>query len=150
VPLAGKVVVVTGGGRGIGRAIVEGFLREGSNVVVLERNWDDIGVWKNELDRRPDALPLTVDVTNDKHLATAYQATIERFGTVDVICNNAGFRQRDVSPTAVIKVLEIPRAGPQRDGTMERHPNLHTADVGEKGWEHREHRLRGGRPWPAG
>jgi NAD(P)-dependent dehydrogenase (short-subunit alcohol dehydrogenase family) len=77
-------------------------------VVVLERNWDDIGVWKNELDRRPDALPLTVDVTNDKHLATAYQATIERFGTVDVICNNAGFRQRDVSPTAVIKVLEIP------------------------------------------
>ncbi len=77
-------------------------------MVAIDLHWNGIEDWKATLDVRDDALALTADVTNDADLDTAYEATLKRFGTVDVICNNAGYRQRDVTPTAATHVLDIP------------------------------------------
>lgn len=103
--LTDKVVVVTGGARGMGHAIVEGLLREEANVVALDRSWDSSEPF-TELPGR--LLTLTADVTNEDDLAAAYQKTLSTFGTVHAIVNNAGYRQRDVDPSAVTRVLDVP------------------------------------------
>lgn len=101
------VVVVTGGARGMGRAIVHGLLSEGSKVAVLDASWQAAEEFAEELNRHPQALALTASVTDDEALAQAYRATIERFGTVDVIVNNAGMRMRDVEPSTYLRVLDV-------------------------------------------
>ncbi len=85
--LDGKVVVITGGARGMGAAYVRGFLAEGAKVVAADLSWDGVG-----------GLPLVMDVTDNRAIDAAYAAVIERFGTVDVLVNNAGMRQRDLYP----------------------------------------------------
>jgi 3-oxoacyl-[acyl-carrier protein] reductase len=102
--LSGKVVLVTGAARGMGRAYVRGFLEQGARVVATDLSWAPSGVSSDEdsfwpeLADRPDALPATMDITIDSHVKRVYAAAIERFGTIDVIVNNAGLRQRDLYP----------------------------------------------------
>jgi NAD(P)-dependent dehydrogenase (short-subunit alcohol dehydrogenase family) len=103
--LTGRVAVVTGGARGFGRAIVHGLLAGGARVVALDRSWD--GVDASAL-RGQDVLLAEADVTDESALADAYERTIAAFGTVDVIVNNAGYRQRDVAPSAVTRALDVP------------------------------------------
>ncbi|HEY7067715.1 MAG TPA: SDR family oxidoreductase [Chloroflexota bacterium] len=93
--LQDKVVVVTGGARGMGRAYVQAFLARGAKVAALDLSWKPSGVSNDADDRfyrelagRDDALMLTCDVTSVKQIAAAYQATIDRFKTVDVLINN--------------------------------------------------------------
>src|SRR3954471_6719739 len=102
--LNGKVVVVTGAARGMGRAYVRGFLAAGARVVATDRAWAPSGVssddedFRRELEARPDALVDVMDIAIDSHVTRVFEATVERFGTVDVIVNNAGLRQRDLYP----------------------------------------------------
>jgi NAD(P)-dependent dehydrogenase (short-subunit alcohol dehydrogenase family) len=104
VTLAGKVVLVTGAARGMGRAYVRGFLERGARVVATDRSWAPSGVsgdsedFLSELAGRDDVLPETMDVSIDSHVERVYTAAIRRFGTIDVILNNAGLRQRDLYP----------------------------------------------------
>jgi NAD(P)-dependent dehydrogenase (short-subunit alcohol dehydrogenase family) len=109
----GLVVVITGGARGMGREYVRGFLREGAKVAALDVSWAPSGVSNDdedfaaELAGNPDALVLTTDLTIDTHVKRAYEAVMERFGTVDVLINNAGLRQRNLyPPSGAITVLE--------------------------------------------
>ena len=102
--LAGKVVLVTGAARGMGRAYVRGFLEQGARVVAADRSWapsgasgdDEDFLW--EVADRPDVLVETMDISIDSHVKRVYDAAMERFGTIDVIVNNAGLRQRDLYP----------------------------------------------------
>jgi len=102
--LAGKVVLVTGAARGMGRAYVRGFLEQGARVVATDRGWAPSGVSGDEEDflweiaDRPDVLVETMDISIDSHVRRVYLAAIERFGTIDVVVNNAGLRQRDLYP----------------------------------------------------
>lgn len=103
--LQDKVVAVTGGARGIGRSLVEGFLREGARVAVVDLSWQPHGVsndrdggWMAALPERDNVLCLTADITDEDQVRGAYEATLERWGTVDVLCNNAGLRQRLLFP----------------------------------------------------
>ncbi|MEC9140234.1 MAG: SDR family oxidoreductase [Chloroflexota bacterium] len=89
------VVVITGAGRGMGAEYTRAFLEAGSKVVALERSWAGEEEFKKELDANESILTLTCDVTQDADLNNAYHATLERFGTVDVLVNNAAFRTRD-------------------------------------------------------
>jgi NAD(P)-dependent dehydrogenase (short-subunit alcohol dehydrogenase family) len=82
----GKVVVVTGGCRGVGRGIAERFLAAGADVVVCCRN-------------EPDALPsaggrdavfVAADIREPEQIDAVIAATNERFGRLDVLVNNAG------------------------------------------------------------
>jgi len=102
--LAGKVVMVTGAARGMGRAYVRGFLEQGARVVATDRAWAPSGVSGDEDDflweiaDRPDVLVETMDISIDSHVKRVFAAALERFGTIDVVVNNAGLRQRDLYP----------------------------------------------------
>ncbi|MFI5269063.1 MAG: SDR family NAD(P)-dependent oxidoreductase, partial [Chloroflexota bacterium] len=103
--LKDKVIVVTGGARGIGRSLVEGFLREGARVAVVDLSWqpsgfsnDRDGAWMAALQSRENVLCLTADITDEAQVRAAYESTMQRWGTVDVLCNNAGLRQRMLFP----------------------------------------------------
>src|SRR6185369_13378443 len=80
---------VTGGSRGLGRAIVEAALRRGDRVAAASRRpsqLDDLAA------RFGDALlPLQLDVTDSSAVDAAFAAAVERFAQVDVAVNNAGF-----------------------------------------------------------
>ena len=113
--LQGRVVVVTGAARGMGRAMVKGFLAEGTKVVAMDLSWDPTGfsgddddTFLKELqDRQDDVLVSTVDISDLQAVEDTYQATIEKFGTVDVLVNNAGLRQRNLfPPTGKVTTLE--------------------------------------------
>lgn len=94
--LKDRVAVVTGAARGMGRAYVEGFLARGAKVVATDRSWD--GVPEFDKSQAGDVLAVTMDVTDDAQIDAAYRATLDRFGTVDVLVNNAAMRQRDLFP----------------------------------------------------
>ena len=113
--LQGRVVVITGAARGIGRAYVKAFLAEGAKVVAMDRSWEPSGFssdtdssFLNELKARSgDVLVVTADISDAQQVDGAYQATLERFGTVDVLVNNASMRQRDLfPPTGRVTTLE--------------------------------------------
>jgi NAD(P)-dependent dehydrogenase (short-subunit alcohol dehydrogenase family) len=83
VQLEGKIALVTGGGRGIGRGIVDRFLAEGASVAVLQRRPLD-----DALARRAAYVP--ADLADASSIATAVGRVVERFGGIDVLVNNAG------------------------------------------------------------
>lgn len=103
--LSGRVIVITGGARGIGRALGQAFLDHDSKVIAIDRSWPDDSA-THRLAGHPSFLPLSVDVTDDAAVAGAYQQTLTRFGTVDVIVNNAAMRMLDISPHGRVDVLD--------------------------------------------
>ncbi len=113
--LNGKVVAVTGAARGLGRAMVRGFLDEGAKVVAMDLSWapsgfsgdNDDAFLKELQDRQDDVLVSTVDISDAQAVEDSYLATIEKFGTVDALVNNASLRQRNLfPPTGKITTLE--------------------------------------------
>ena len=91
-------MVVTGGARGMGLEEVRAFLAEGCRVVAMDRSWEGAASFQRELDAHARALTLTADISDDVQVQRAYRAALERFGTVDVLVNNAALRQRDLFP----------------------------------------------------
>jgi len=98
----GKVVLVTGGARGMGREIVRGFIKEGSKVIATDVSWMPTGVSNDtddffaEIKGNPNVLAATMDITIQAHVDFVYKQAIEKFGTIDVIICNGGTRQRDL------------------------------------------------------
>lgn len=92
--IAGRVALVTGGGRGIGRAIALALARAGADVAVAARTVPEIEAVAAEvaaLGRRTLFLPL--DLSDRASLARAPRAVAEQLGPVDVLVNNAGLHQ---------------------------------------------------------
>lgn len=87
--LKGKVAVVTGGGRGIGREIVRVFARLGAKVVIAEVTEE--GAWTERVirDSGGKALFVKTDVLNDADVLALAQKTREAFGPADILINNA-------------------------------------------------------------
>jgi NAD(P)-dependent dehydrogenase (short-subunit alcohol dehydrogenase family) len=88
---AGKVALVTGGGRGIGRAIALALAREGVDLVVSARHAGEIAQVADEvraLGRR--ALSLVADVSDPAQVTALRDAVAEQLGGVDILVNNAG------------------------------------------------------------
>lgn len=112
--LTSKVVVVTGAARGMGQEYVRAFLKEGCKVVALDLFWKGTEEFSQELSSYEEALTLSGDISSDVDIADAYQAAMDRFGTVDVLINNASMRMRDVDPSAVINILDTNEAQWQR------------------------------------
>jgi 3-oxoacyl-[acyl-carrier protein] reductase len=90
--LAGKTVLVTGGSRGIGRAIVELFAEEGSDVTFFYRGGTDAANEVVAAARAADrnVAAEQVDVTDMEACSAAVERVVERTGRVDVLVNNAG------------------------------------------------------------
>ncbi len=98
--VAGKVAIVTGGGRGIGRAIALALAHEGAKVVVcdigasLEGAGNDAGPGQdvvNEIKKAGgDAIASTLSITEPKNADEIVKKAVEAFGRVDILVNNAG------------------------------------------------------------
>jgi NAD(P)-dependent dehydrogenase (short-subunit alcohol dehydrogenase family) len=104
--LEGRVVVVTGGARGIGRALVEGFMGAGSKVVVIDLSWDGEADFAHDIEGH-GGLTLSADQRDEASIEAAFTDTMRKFGTVDVLVNNAGLRQRNMVPWMYVKTLEL-------------------------------------------
>ncbi|MFI6549156.1 3-oxoacyl-ACP reductase FabG [Streptomyces prunicolor] len=85
-----RSVLITGGNRGIGRAITEAFLKEGDRVAVAHRGTDEL----------PGALDLRCDVTSTEQIDAAFTAAEAAHGPVEVVVSNAGIS--DSAPLAAM------------------------------------------------
>jgi len=89
--LEGKVAIVTGGSRGMGRAIAAALAREGAEVVVCSRNLEANRETAERIKSEGgSAHPFQVDVTDPDSVSALVKNVVEKFGRVDILVNNAG------------------------------------------------------------
>ncbi|RGV98411.1 SDR family NAD(P)-dependent oxidoreductase [Ruminococcus sp. AF14-10] len=91
--LKGKVAIVTGGARGIGKGCSTALAMEGCNLAIVDLGHDDttrayMEELKNEYEI--DVLELAADVSNEEQIQKVYKDTLEHFGKIDILINNAG------------------------------------------------------------
>ncbi|XP_013856036.1 15-hydroxyprostaglandin dehydrogenase [NAD(+)] [Austrofundulus limnaeus] len=111
--LSGKVALVTGGAQGIGRAVVQSLLQSSAKVAVLDLNRTCGEQCQKQLDSEFGAGNCTFiqcDVSNGDALTDAFQKTLDQFGRLDIVINNAGINNEknwektiQVNLTSVIK-----------------------------------------------
>src|SRR3978361_837183 len=88
--LEGKVVVVTGGGSGGGKATAKLFLSEGAKVVIAGRNAAKLEGVVAELEAWPNLIAVPTDVTKAAQCAALIEQATASFGKIDILVNNAG------------------------------------------------------------
>ncbi|SES15172.1 SDR family oxidoreductase [Salisediminibacterium halotolerans] len=87
----GKTVIITGASSGIGEATAAKFAGEGANVVLAARREDRLNELKDQLGSQPGELAIkTTDVTVQQDVEDLVQFTIDTYGQVDLLLNNAG------------------------------------------------------------
>ena len=89
--LEGQIAVVTGAGRGIGRATALLFAREGASVVLAARNRSQLeDVASRIAELKGDCLTLPTDISNESEVTACISQTLSQFGKIDILVNNAG------------------------------------------------------------
>src|SRR4029079_18942856 len=105
-----KVVAVTGGSEGIGKALVEALLQKGAKVSTCGRNNDKLYSLRTDFASFPLHTTVT-DVSNENDCRRFIESTIKVFGGIDILINNAGISMRaelkDASVDVIKKVMEI-------------------------------------------
>jgi NAD(P)-dependent dehydrogenase (short-subunit alcohol dehydrogenase family) len=97
--LQGKVIVVTGGGSGLGKAMTKYFLELGAKVAITSRDLEKLKTTATELESETGGtcLPLQCDVRHYEEVENMLQETLKAFGKVDILLNNAA--GNFISPT---------------------------------------------------
>ncbi len=97
--LKGKTIVVTGGGSGLGKAMATYFLELGANIVITSRNLEKLQTVASEMEASTggQVLPVQCDVRNYDEVEAMVKASVDKFGKVDVLLNNAA--GNFISPT---------------------------------------------------
>src|ERR1035438_5127228 len=88
--LAGKIVIVTGGTRGIGRAIAERLLRAGASVAICGRSGDSVARAVEEMKAQGRVSGQAADVTDFAQIRSFFRAVGREYGRLDALVNNAG------------------------------------------------------------
>lgn len=107
-----KVVVITGGSSGIGKALAEEFGRKGSRILITGRNVDELNNVVAELAaKKIDIAGFRADVSIEDDNRLMAEEAIRRFGRIDILINNAGISMRalfsEVDLDVVKKVMDI-------------------------------------------
>lgn len=90
--LRNKIAVITGAGKGIGKATAELFLKEGAKVVLTSRNMADLEMIEQAYDDRKGNITLIAgDVSKEETVKKIVDVTIDKYGKIDMLVNNAGF-----------------------------------------------------------
>lgn len=89
--LTGKTALITGGGRGIGRAIALMFAREGARIAVAARTAEQVEQVANEIGN--EAIALVCDVSDPESVTRMFGDLRERLGNADILVNNAGIAE---------------------------------------------------------
>src|SRR5665213_1127250 len=93
--LAGKIAIVTGGSRGIGRAIAHDLAKEGASVMIASRDAAMLEQTVGEIrNGRGEAASIALDLRQADTPAKLAAATVKQFGGIDIVINNAGATQR--------------------------------------------------------
>lgn len=89
--LDGKVAIVTGGGRGIGKGIAGGLARAGARVFITSRKINDLEETANEIKAAGgEAYPMSAHLGKGEGIESVVNAVMEKFGRIDILVNNAG------------------------------------------------------------
>ena len=89
--LTGRVAIVTGGGRGLGKWIALGMARAGANLVLASRTIEDCGQVVKQMNKKKiEAIAVRADVTRVSELSNLVETTIKHFKQIDILVNNAG------------------------------------------------------------
>lgn len=114
--LKGKVAIVTGSSRGIGKAIAKAYAREGAQVVVTARTEEEsqsklpgtINKTVEEImDRGGKAAAIKCDVTKDEDMENLINTVVNGFGRIDVLVNNAGILFHSTVVDTLVKRLDL-------------------------------------------
>lgn len=110
--MKGKVVIVTGASSGIGKACAEVFGLNGAKIVITGRNVDKLQAAANELQTKGiDVLAVVADVAKEEDNYKVVEATLQKYGRIDVLINNAGISMRalfnDLDVSVIKQVMDI-------------------------------------------
>ena len=94
--LSGRTILVTGGSKGLGKAMAEGFASAGANLFLVSRNLDEATEAAEEIkgNYSSEAVGYQADVTNEEAVAEMVKEGLNHFGQIDVLVNNAGINRR--------------------------------------------------------
>ena len=115
--IAGRVAIITGGSRGIGKAIAMGFASVGAHVVIASRKAEACEATVSEiLAAGGSALAVPTNVSNIDQLEALTTASVERFGAIDILVNNAAnplaLPLGSITPEALSKSFDANLRGP--------------------------------------
>ncbi len=107
--LDGKVAIITGGSRGIGFETAKIFSENGATVVITSKNIQRLKEASNQL---ANVFPISADITSEAEVKRVVDTTIEKFGRLDVLVNNAGVfpkikQLHEISETEWNEVLNV-------------------------------------------
>ncbi len=150
----GKTALVTGGGRGLGRAIALAFARLGGNVVIAGRNEDSLKATRAELEAvGVQALAVPTNIREVEQVERLVAVTVERFSQLHFLVNNAGgqfpARPSEITDRGWRSVVDLnlngtwnmlSRVGPhmirQKSGAIVNVVHIYSFDRGSPGWAH--------------
>ena len=98
--LKDRVAIVTGGARGIGKAIVRTFVREGAKVAIVDIDHENLEILKNEIQKRKgEAITISCDITKSPEVKKMVDQVRRTFHRIDILVNNAGIIRRGTIET---------------------------------------------------
>ena len=94
--LSGRSAIITGGSKGLGKAMAAGLASAGANVLVSSRHGDEAAAPPEEIARahRQQAISIEADVSSPEQVEAMVQASLDAFGKIDILINNAGINIR--------------------------------------------------------
>jgi 3-oxoacyl-[acyl-carrier protein] reductase len=100
VKLKGQVAIVTGGARGIGKAIAFAFIREGARLALVDVDKGNLEAARNEIKKnREEVIAISCDITKSSEVTAMVHQVQNAFGRIDILVNNAGIIRRGTIET---------------------------------------------------